>query len=139
MSVSEKLPALIILPTYPWISEADHRWRCDLECFLATHKKLVVVTLNPGVNIDDVTKLLQKLEYVDQTRLAVFGQHFGGLLALHALMSNKPEFPNLKCGLVVAPIINSTFISSFTKDMLLAMNKSLTIPHEVGGLADKQV
>ena len=140
---SEELPVVVMMAETPGEQQVNHRWGCGLECYLVSSSNMVVAMVDVrgsagqgsswkqsirgrlGVleaqDMEQVVRFLTSLKYIDQSRIGVFGQAYGGFLALQAMLSNLPLLGSIKCGLTVAPVTHWVFSSSFTAERLMGM------------------
>ena len=140
---SDQLAVVVMMAETPGEQQVDHRWGCGLECFLASNSQVGVAKVDVrgaagqgtswqqsvrgrlGVmetqDMEQVVRFLAGLKHIDQSKIAVFGQGYGGFLALNVLLSNQPVLSTVKCGLTVAPITNWMYSTTFTTERLLGL------------------
>ena len=130
-----QLAVVVMMAKTPGDQQVDHQWSCGLECYLASSSQVVVAMVDVrgsagqgtrwqqsvrgrlGVmenqDMEQVVRFLTGLKYIDKSKIGVFGQGYGGFLALNAMLSNQPLLSSIKCGITVAPDTNWMFTSAF--------------------------
>ena len=139
----DHIPVVLMMAETPGAQQVNQRWSCGLECYLVSSSNMVVAMVDVrgstgqghmweqsirgklGVletqDMEEVVKYLQGLDYIDQSKIGVYGKGYGGFLALNTMLSNLPVLNNIRCGLVIAPITQWLHTSSFVVERLMGM------------------
>ena len=139
----KQLAVVVIMAKTPGEQQVDYQWGCGLECYLASSSQLVVAMVDVrgsggqgtrwqqsvsgrlGVretkDMEQVVRFLTGLNYIDKNKIGVFGQGYGGFLAINTMLSNHPVLSSIKCGIAVAPVTNWMFTTAFETERLLGM------------------